>query len=303
MRFWLVISEAFKGLVRNWVMTVSVVLVSFVSLLFVGAGALAQIQVSEMKNQWYSKVEVTVSMCASSDEGKTCKGKKATDGQIAEVRKRLESGELAKLIQKVTFVDQNQAYKEFQEIAEGTPLSEATTPDMLPVSFRVKLHDPQKYQVIADELAGQEGVQSVQDQRKVVEPLFNLLNKATLLSWALAGIMLVAAILLIATTIRVAALLRQKRTQIMRLVGASNLFIQLPFILEGALATLIGAVLATGGLALGVHFVQGWVKESFRFIKLIEVSNVLWLSPWLVVTALVVTIVASVGSLAKYTKL
>ena len=304
MRFWLGVSEAFKGIFRNWVMTVSVILVTFVSLLFVGAGALSQVQVNRMSKQWYSKVEVTVSMCAQSDTAEGCGGQAASTEQIDKVKERLNSAEMQKLIQHVDYVDQQQALKEFRQQLGDTPLGEATTADMLPVSFRVKLKDPRQYQVIADELTGQPGVQSVQDQRQVVEPLFNVLNKATILSWGLAGIMSLAAVLLIATTIRVSALLRQKRTEIMRLVGASNLFIQLPFMLEGAIAAIIGAILAVGALAAGVQFfIQGWLRESFRWVDLITTHDVLWISPWLLLSAIVVTALASLGSLARYTRI
>ena len=120
-----------------------------------------------------------------------------------------------------------------------------------------------------------------------------------------AGVMAVAAVLLITTTIRLSAMSRSKETEIMRLVGASKFFIQLPFVLEGAIAALIGAVAAVGALWAGVRLiVDEWLGESPTFINtaFISTGNVLLLAPWILLAAIVLAVVSSSFSLSKYTR-
>ena len=143
----------------------------------------------------------------------------------------------------------------------------------------------------------------VKDQREIVEPLFSVIDKAKLMSLGLAGVMIVAAILLITTTIRLSAMSRERETSIMRLVGASSLFIQAPFMIEGALAALTGALLAVGSLFLGVKFViGGWIAPAFKWTSFVGMREVWIMTPVLVVAALLLAVVASAFSLAKYTK-
>ena len=147
------------------------------------------------------------------------------------------------------------------------------------------------------------GVSDVRDQGDVLDSLFDVLDKAKLLSLGLAGIMIVAAVLLISTTIRLSAMSREQETSIMRLVGASALFIQAPFMIEGALAALVGALLACGALFAGVHFlVQGWLAPNFQWMQVIGMDDVWKVTPLLIGAALLLALIASGFSLAKYTK-
>ena len=92
--------------------------------------------------------------------------------------------------------------------------------------------------VVASALQGRPGVEEVADQRAILDQLFRLLNGLRNGALVIAIIAVVAMVLLIANTVQVAAFSRRRETGIMRLVGASNLYIQLPFVLEGALAGL-----------------------------------------------------------------
>ena len=147
-------------------------------------------------------------------------------------------------------------------------------------------------------------MERVVDQRATLEPLFLVMNRASWITGGLAAIMAVAAVLLITTTIRLSAMSRSKETGIMRLVGASNLFIQLPFMLEGALAALVGALLAVGGLWAGVRYIiEQWLAQSISFTTaFISTSDVLRLAPLLLVAAIVLAAASSAFSLSKYTK-
>ena len=160
-----------------------------------------------------------------------------------------------------------------------------------------------RYSVVKEEFSGTAGVSEVRDQREVVEPLFRVLGAARTAALGLGAIMVVAAILLISTTIRLSAMSREQETQIMRYVGASNLFIQAPFMIEGALAALVGAAFAIGTLFAGVHFVvQGWMAPAFKWTNFIGMGEVAIMTPILVLAAVALAIIASAFSLAKYTK-
>lgn len=303
MKLRFILSEVGKGLARNRAMAVAVVIVTFVSLLFVGVAGLAQMQVGRMKSEWYDKIEVSIYMCATDDETPSCNSKEATEDEIAAVREKLNSAELKPYVKTVYEESKEEAYANFEKLYGDSPLGQWTTADMLQVSFRVKLVDPEQYSIIKEEFSGAAGVSEVKDQRELVEPLFKVIDKAKMMSLGLAGVMIVAAVLLITTTIRLSAMSREQETSIMRLVGASTLFIQAPFMIEGAIAALVGAGLAVGALFAGVHFlVDGWLAQAFTWTSFIGAREVWIMTPLLVLAALVLSLVASAFSLGKYTK-
>ncbi len=304
MRFRLVVTETFKGLTRNLAMTVSVILVAFVSLLFVGASALLQLQISTMKGDWYDKVEVSVYMCPVSSARAECADGEATQEQIDAIEALINSDALAPYVASYTIESKAEAYESFMRGYGDTQIGQNATEDMMPVSFRIKLVDAEQYQVVSEQFTGRSGVERVVDQRATLEPLFLVMNRASWVTGGLAAIMAVAAVLLITTTIRLSAMSRSRETGIMRLVGASNLFIQLPFMLEGALAALAGALLAVGGLYTGVRYlVEGWLAKSITFTTAFIGTDDVWLvAPWLILAAILIAAASSAFSLSKYTR-
>ncbi|MDO5671644.1 MAG: permease-like cell division protein FtsX [Actinomycetaceae bacterium] len=304
MRIAFVLSQVGQGLRRNLAMTVSVVLVTFVSLLFVGAAALLQAQISNLKDTWYGKIEISVSMCAKDDVSPQCAGVEATQEQLDAVQAILESDQLKPYVEKVYFESKEDAYASFKELMGEDGLYQYVTAEMMPASFRVKLVNPEEYLAVVEEVQGRPGVQEVIDQQQILDKLFTGLNQATVLSLGLAGVMIVAAILLITTTIRLSAMSRERETSIMRLVGASNLFIQLPFMIEGALSASLGAILASLGLLVTVEFLVGdWLSSLSGVVKLIDASNVIAIAPILIVAAIVLAVFASAASLNRYTRI
>lgn len=302
MRWQFVLSQVGSGLRRNLAMAVAVVIVTFVSLSFVGAAALLQMQVAKMKGEWYDKVEVAVFMCPAGSAAAACAAGAVTEEQLTSVRETLESTALADYVDQVFLETPEEAYENLREIADS-PWLESVTPDQMQYSYRVKLVDPEQYQVIADELSGVAGVERVVDQRETLEPLFNILNRATMLSVGLGLVMVVAAVLLITTTIRLSAMSRQRETSIMRLVGASTMFIQLPFMLEGALAALAGAALAVGGLWSAVRFlIEGWLAEGAPMVNFVTTTDVWIVAPFLVLAAILLAGLSSLVTLGRYTK-
>jgi cell division transport system permease protein len=259
-------SEAFTGLRRNLSMVVSVVLVTFVSLTFVGAAILMQMQIGTMRDFWVERAQVAVYMCTNISTPATCANGEATPEQVEEVRAKLEGSALAPLIRDLTFLDHQQAYEELLQIA-GEENASVITPDQVNETFRITLVDPEQSDVIIEAFSGTQGVELVKDQMQYLDPLFSALTIATYIAVGIAALMLIAAVLLIATTIRLSAYARRRELGIMRLVGASNRFIQTPFILEGVFAALLGSLLASAAVIAGVHFgVDRYLRNRVDFV-------------------------------------
>jgi len=266
MRIGLILAEAFGGLRRNISMVISVVLVTFVSLTFVGAAILMQAQIGTMRAYWSERAQVVVSMCSTLSESKECVEGAASADQTATVKATLEDDALAPLISDVRFETKDEAYANIVDQL-GEDKASLFTADQMSESFYVTLKDPAQSQVIVEAFNGKTGVEQVTDQLQYLEPLFSALTVATYIAVGIAVLMLIAAILLIGTTIRLSAYARRKEIGIMRLVGASNRFIQTPFVLEGVFAAFLGSVLASAAVLAGVHFgVDGYLRGRVGFI-------------------------------------
>ncbi|QTG74890.1 permease-like cell division protein FtsX [Trueperella pecoris] len=301
MRLRFIFSQVFKGLRANSALSASVTLVTFVSLMFVGAAVLLQDQIESAKNDWYDRVEVSAFLCAPDQNTPQCAAGEATQEQIDSLKTYLNSPDMAKYVDKVYFESKEEAYTNFREYLAGSAWVDTVAPEQMQASFRVKLVDPQEYDVVRESIEGRPGVDTVIDQREQLKPLFNMLNRFTLIAGALAGIMIITAFLLIPATIRLSAMFRRNETEIMRFVGASNAFIQAPFILEGLLAALIGSIAAIAALWVAVaYFVHDWFAGSW--LRIITGNDVLMLAPWLLLGALVVAGLASFLALRRYTR-
>ena len=283
MRVGLVLGEAFSGLRRNASMVISVVLVTFVSLTFVGAAMLMQLQIGTMRTFWADRTQVQIYMCSSLSQVPTCANGVATQEQIDGVQAELDSDSLAPLISDLQFDSAEQAYQEAIDLL-GDEYDGILTADQIGAQFRITLADPTKSAVISEAFGGTDGVEEVKDQLQYLEPLFSALTVATYVAVGIAGLMLIAAVLLISTTIRLSAYARRRELGIMRLVGASNRFIQTPFILEGVFAALIGSVLASVAVVAGVQFgVQDYLRSRIPFIATwVDTADILIVIPVLI---------------------
>lgn len=302
MRLRFVLTEIINGLRRNSTMALSVVLVTFVSLTFVGAAALIQIQMAQLRADWYDRVEVSVFLCPELSRARQCAAGLATPAQEQAIVDVLTEGPVAEYVESVTYESRAEAYEKLRRADIQGIYSQLTEADM-EASFRVKLHDPEQFSVIDDAVGSMPGVREVHDQREIFGELFRFLNAATLVAAALAAVMLLAAMLLITTTIRLSALSRRRETTIMRMVGSSRSLIQLPFMLEGAVAATAGALLAVGGLWFSVrYFVENWLKGSVSWVEYIGQRDVLAVAPWLLVIAVALAVIASTLTLGRYTR-
>jgi cell division transport system permease protein len=303
MRLQFIFEEIVVGLRRNVAMAISVVLVTVVSLFLFGFGLLAQRQVNVMKDYWYDRVQVSIFLCGKDSEGASCADGAVTQAQKDQIMANLRSPQLSAYVEQVFYESQQQAFDRFKEQFKDSSLSENLTVDQMPESYRVKLKNPEQYQVVSQIFTDQPGVESVEDQNQVLDRLFALLNRLKAYAWGIAGLTLLSTVLLVATTIRLTAFTRRRETGIMRLVGASNFFIQLPFILESMIAAAVGAVLASTALVALTHFeIQGRLSNSLRFVNYVGTGDALAVVPWLFLIGLGIAGVSSFVALQKYLK-
>jgi cell division transport system permease protein len=249
MRSNFVFQEIWVGLRRNLTMTVALIVVVAISLALLGTGLLFVKQVESTQTYWQSKVQISVYLCTADSANPSCHGA-VTPTQQAQLQQTLTS---MPQVQDVTYVTQAQAYSLFkQDFANDQSYVSTVRESDMPPSFEVKLRNPAAdYQIVSSAVTGAPGVDSVIDEMTILSKFYQLLDGARNAVVIVALILIVAAILLVANTIRLSAFNRRKETGIMRLVGASNFYIQLPFLLEGVIAGLLGWVLAAG-LLIGV---------------------------------------------------
>ncbi|WP_351232657.1 permease-like cell division protein FtsX [Streptomyces sp. NPDC002133] len=304
MRAQFVLSEIGVGLRRNLTMTFAVIVSVALSLALFGGALLMREQVSTMKDFWYDKVNVSIFLCnkndAESDE--KCSKGAVTAQQKEEIKADL--GEM-NVVDQVHHESADQAYKHYRDQYGDTPIAATITPDQMQESFRVKLKDPEKYQVVATAFAGRDGVQSVQDQRNILQNLFDLMNGMNVAALFVMGLMLVIALMLIVNTVRVSAFSRRRETGIMRLVGASSFYIQMPFIMEAAFAGLLGGAVACVLLLVGRYFLidNGLaLSEKMQLVNFIGWDAVITKLPLVLAIGLLMPAVAAFIALRKYLK-
>ncbi|MEI2716747.1 MAG: permease-like cell division protein FtsX [Candidatus Nanopelagicales bacterium] len=300
MRARFVLSEVWQGLRRNLTMTLALIITIAVSLALFGAGLMVRQQVSQMKGFWFDKVEVSIFLCTKNSQETSCSGP-ASEQEKQQIAADLEA--MRPLVQEVYFETSTEAYNRFQEQFQGSPIAESATPEDLGESYRVKLADPDQYSAITSAFSGRPGIERVDDQKQVLDKLFRLLDGLQMVSLAIAIAMLVVTVLLVGNTMRLAAYSRRRETGIMRLVGASKFYIQLPFLLESVIAALLGASIAVGALVVVKMFlVDRFLEPSFQFTPFVGWDTVWVVSVILVLMGVALAAIAAVLTLRRYLK-
>lgn len=299
MRISFVSKEVGNGLRRNFTMTVALIVSVAVSLSLVGAALLLSAQVDRMKGYWYDKIEVSIFLCGNSSVAFTCTGA-ITDQQRQNVEIIL--GNLDP-VQNVFYESSEDAYAQFKEQFAGSAILANISPDALPASFRVKLDNPENFEQVAGALQSVQGVESIQDQRKLLDRFFQILKGLQSFALAIAVAMLFVTVLLVMNTVRVAAFARRRETSIMRSVGASNMSIRLPFILEAAVAAILGSTLATAGILASKYWlIDAKLAPNLTFIPFVTWNEVLAIVPVLYLVGVGTTVLAASVTLRRYLK-
>jgi cell division transport system permease protein len=299
MRASFVFSEVVTGLKRNVTMTIAMILTTAISLLMLGFGLLVVSTVGKMNKQYLSEVQVSVYLTndISANDG-TC-GQNPCKELLAQMR-------ATPLVQTVRFENRQEAFERFKEIfAENKDLVALARPEGLPASLRVKLKDPTNFGAIENELKGKPGVDKIVDQRQYLENLFGFLNGLRNAAFVLAGLSAVAAVLLISNMIQISAFTRRTEVGIMRLVGATRWYTQLPFLLEavvtGAIGSLLAAVLL---LVVKNSFLDSVLSEIFSsgIVPHITSGDVATTSLWLFLCGVLVAASTAYVTLRLYVR-
>jgi cell division transport system permease protein len=291
MRAKYILSEVMVGLWRNVTMTVAMIITMAVSLTMLGASLVMYKQVNDMKARFLSNVQVSIflTLGVTPQQQQAISDKLKTDPLI--------SGE-------PQFLDQQASYRLFlQEMKNDPALVQSVTPEQVPQSFRVKLKDPTQFDQISHNYKGLPGVDNVVDQATVLDKVFKVLSALQGLALVLAVAQGLAALLLVANTIQVAAYSKRREVAVMKLVGASNWFIQSPFVLEAMFAGTIGALLAWGGLVSAkVFLIDGSLKALSALLGEVQWGTIYLMLPLLVVAGALVSGVTGWVTLRAYIK-
>ena len=290
MRAQFVVSEVGIGLRRNLTLTIAAIITTAVSLALLGGGLLVRQQVNKLNSYYYGKLEVAVFLKAN-----------VTQDQRDQILQTLKADPAVKT---ETYESQQEAYDKFKaENSDDKDLINNIGPSALPESFRVQLKDPTKYDEARDRYSALSGVDSVYDYRQILDPIFKIFDGIKRVAYIIAAIQVAAAALLIYNTVRVSAFGRRRETGIMRLVGASSFSIQLPFLVEGAVAGLLGGGLACAALAgAKVYVVDGILSKrvSVNILPPLAWSDVYGAMPVLLILGVGISVLASFVTLRRF---
>jgi cell division transport system permease protein len=246
MRVQFVLSEVWIGLRRNLTMTIALVVVVAISLSLLGTGLLFVKQVDNTRSYWQSRVQLSVYLCSNTSVSPVCaKNGVITPSEQQTIYTNLKTD---KDVLSVSYLSVDAAYQQFRsEFANSPTLVKYTLESQIPASFEVRLRNTEADAIAVTQLVnGYPGVAQVVDDSSILDKFYRLLDSARNAVVAIAVFLLLAAILLVANTIRLSAFNRRRETSIMRLVGASNFYVQLPFLAEGMIAGLFGWLIASG---------------------------------------------------------
>jgi cell division transport system permease protein len=300
-----VFSELRTGLRRNLSMTLAVIVTMFVSLTLVGLGLLLNAQANKAEDFWGDRLQITVFLCTDNSPGANCIDGKATDAQRQAVEDVLASNSE---VEKYHFETSREAYQKWREVyatdnETQKQVVDAIRPTDLAESYWVTLKDPKQFAGVKDEVSGLKGVGSVRDLRQVLQPIYFWISAFKWGAIVIAGCLLFAAILQVGNTIRLAAFARRKEIGIMRLVGASSLYIQLPFLLEALVAAVLGVLLAAGAISLFIYVVvYKLLRPNSNLVAWVDWGDAVWSIAAISVVGLALTLIPTLLLTRKYLK-
>jgi len=262
MRAQFVFHEVWIGLRRNLTMTIALVVVVAISLSLLGTGLLFVKQVNDTRTFWQGRVQLSVYLCTKSSSSPQCtKNGPVTAAELASIHQTLVG---LPQVASVSYVSQPAAYVQFK--SEFPAMVNSVTPNEIPNSFEVRLKNTQAdTTIVTESVDGQPGVDQIVDNAAILDKFYKLLDGARNAVVVIAIILVIAAVLLVANTIRLSAFNRRRETSIMRLVGASNFYVQLPFLVEGVIAGLIGWIVASGLLVAVKSLWLDTLQQYFPF--------------------------------------
>jgi len=300
-----VFSELGNGLKRNVSMTIAVIVTIFVSLTLVGMGLLLNAQANKAEEYWGSKLQITVFLCNQNSTTPNCVNGEVSNAQKDDIEQvldthdqvaswRLQGKQEAFEKWKSAYISDDETEQRVYESIRASDMQE---------SYWVQLNDPERFKNLERQVVGLQGVNTVRDLREVLKPIYFWMNVMKWGALGVAAFLVVAAVLQVGNTIRLAAFARRREIGIMRLVGASSLYIQLPFLLESLLAALLGVGLAAGALLVFMYLViYQTLRPSSNIVAWVDWGDGLWAVGWIAVIGLLLSMVPTLVMTRKYLK-
>ncbi|MCX6482150.1 MAG: permease-like cell division protein FtsX [Mycobacterium sp.] len=296
MRAGFLVNEVYSGLRRNVTMTIAMILTTAISIGLFGGGLLVIQLAKQSRNIYLDRVESQVFLnndVSANDptcDADACKALRA----MIEARDDVKS---------VRFLNRDDAYTD--AITKFPEYKDVASKDSFPASFIVKLNNPEQHKDFDAAMGGQPGVLNVLNQKELIDRLFAVLDGLSKAAFAIAVVQAISAILLIANMVQVAAYTRRTEIGIMRMVGATRWYTQLPFLLEAVLAATIGVVLAMLGLIVArALFLDKALSQFYQanLIARIDYADILYIAPVMFGVGVVMAAVTAYVTLRLYVR-
>jgi cell division transport system permease protein len=295
-RFGFLFNEVVTGLRRNVTMSIAMILTTAISIGLFGGGLLVVRLADHSRNIYLDRVETQVFLTndiSANDprcDGDACK---ALRSQI-EARNDVKS---------VRYLNRDAAYDD--AIRKFPQYKDVASRDAFPASFIVKLDNPEQHTDFDRAMTGKPGVLNVLNQKDLIDRLFAVLNGLSNAAFAVALVQAIGAVLLIANMVQVAAYTRRTEIGIMRLVGASRWYTQLPFLVEAMVAALAGVIIAIVGLiVVRALFLESALNQFYQanLIARVDYADIVYISPILVLVGMAIAAVTAYVTLRLYVR-
>lgn len=297
MRFGFLVNEVLTGLRRNVTMTVAMILTTAISIGLFGGGLLVVRLADQSRDIYLDRVETQVFLTddvSANDPNCDADPCKALRSKLEENTEQVKS---------VRFLNRDEAYQD--AIRKIPQFKDVASKDAFPASFIVKLNNPEQHAEFDKSMIGQPGVRSVLNQKELIDRLFSVLNGLSNAAFAVALVQAIGAVLLIANMVQVAAYTRRTEIGIMRLVGATRWYTQLPFLVEAMLAALIGVVIAIIGLTVvRAVFMERALNQFYQanLIARVDFADILYISPILLLVGVAMAGLTAYVTLRLYVR-
>ena len=300
MRAQFVLQEVWTGLRRNLTMTIALIVVVAISLSLLGTGLLFVKQVNNTRTYWQGKVQLSIYLCTATSVSPQChQNGPATAAEKAQIESDLKA---LPQVQRVFYESQEQAYLHFkQDFSREPSFTSLVSKSEIPDSFQVKLRNAQTdFTIAAGTVQGRPGVDQIVNDSSLLAKFYKLLDGARNGVVIIAIVLIIAAILLVANTIRLSAFNRRRETSIMRLVGASNFYVQLPFLVEGVLAGVLGWLVAAFLLVAVKSLGLDTLQQYFPYNVTLSATDLIEVIAFAMVMGVVLCGVTSFFTLRRY---
>jgi cell division transport system permease protein len=289
--------ETASGLRRNGIVAFAAMSTAFIALFLFGLSLLIYREFNLVIENLTGNVEVAVYLTDPVND--------QTVFHLTDTLQKLSA------VGDVTYETKEEAYANFLRLFRGQPGYDQVDPKVIPASLRVKLDDTSQFSQVTAALGCSEdengkltctepGVANVADYRDLLGRLTSITRLLSLGVLALAAVMLISAVLLIANTLRMGMFSRRKEIGIMRLVGATNWRIRVPFMIEGLVESLVGAALAILALFVVKVTVIDPLRGKVKFFPFVQNTDLLAITPWIVIASVAIALVAGTIGMRRF---